>query len=197
MYEISIADRDCHYQRGRDLDTAWRLGIEQVPVCALPKLSCALPRRWAVLAAVMFAICLSCASQAQSVIPSPPEGKLPTLTTARQAHSLTSKEAMRAFPVHLRGVITYFDPDFGSGHPAIFIHDASGSIFVKQTSKLTEQLFAGALVDVRGVSAPGGFGPVVGNPRIQVLGRAPLPQTRRASALPSSKQARKTPNGWR
>ncbi len=82
---------------------------------------------------------------------------------------------MRAFPVHLRGVITYFDPDFGSGHPAIFIHDASGSIFVKQTSKLTEQLFAGALVDVRGVSAPGGFGPVVGNPRIQVLGRAPLP----------------------
>ena len=137
VYEISIADRDCHYQRGRDLDTAWRLGIEQVPVCALPKLSCALPRRWAVLAAVMFAICLSCASQAQSVIPSPPEGKLPTLTTARQAHSLTSKEAMRAFPVHLRGVITYFDPDFGTGHPAIFIHDASGSIFVKQTSKLT------------------------------------------------------------
>jgi len=175
VYEISVADRDCHGQRGRGLDTAWRRGIEQVPVCELPRLERALARQWAALSAVLFSICFLSASQAQSVIPSPPEGNLPTLTTARQAHSLTNEEAMRAYPVHLRGVITYFDPDFGSGDPAIFIHDATGSIFVKQTSKLTEQLFAGALVDVRGVSAPGGFGPVVGNTRIHVLGRAPLP----------------------
>jgi len=101
------------------------------------------------------------------------------LTTAREAHSLTDEQAMRALPVHLRGVVTYFDPDFGTGQPAIFIHDATGGIFVKLICKMTckpaDQLFVGALLDVRGVSAPGGFGPVVGNPRFQVLGRAPLP----------------------
>jgi diguanylate cyclase (GGDEF)-like protein len=99
-------------------------------------------------------------------------GKLPTLTTARQAHSLSNEEAARALPVHLRGVVTYFDPDFGTGHAAIFIHDATGSIFVSQASKPAAQLFAGALVDVRGVSSPGG---IVGNPQIHILGRAPLP----------------------
>ena len=104
---------------------------------------------------------------------------LPTLTTARAAHSLTDEEARRAYPVHLRGVITYFDPDFGTGQPAIFIHDASGGVFIKMICKLSceaaNPLFVGAVVDVRGVSAPGGFGPVVGIPKIRILGRAPLP----------------------
>jgi diguanylate cyclase (GGDEF)-like protein len=82
---------------------------------------------------------------------------------------------MRALPVHLRGVITYFDPDFGTGLAAIFIHDATGSVFISQTSKLAAPLFAGALVDVRGVTKPGGFGPIVDNPQIRILGRAPFP----------------------
>jgi len=77
----------------------------------------------------------------------------------------------------LRGVVTFFDPDFGKGHAAIFIHDATGSIFVRQTSELAKQLFVGALVDVRGVSCPGGFGPVVGDAQIRILGKAPLPES--------------------
>lgn len=108
-----------------------------------------------------------------------PAAGLRTLTTAREAHDLPDEDARRAIPVHLRGVITYFDPDFGTGQPAIFIHDATGSIFIKMVCKLTceasKPLFVGALVDVRGVSAPGGFGPVVGSPEIRILGRAPLP----------------------
>jgi diguanylate cyclase (GGDEF)-like protein len=82
---------------------------------------------------------------------------------------------MRALPVHLRGVITYFDPDFGTGYAAIFIHDKSGSVYVKQTAKLAAHLFVGALVDLRGVTMPADFGPVVGNPQISILGHAPLP----------------------
>jgi diguanylate cyclase (GGDEF)-like protein len=100
---------------------------------------------------------------------------LPTLTTVRQAHSLSEVEAARAYPVHLQGVVTYFDPDYGTGIAATFIHDASGGIYVEQTSRLARKLFVGALVDVRGVSAPGGFGPIVKYPQIRVLGRAPLP----------------------
>jgi diguanylate cyclase (GGDEF)-like protein len=104
-----------------------------------------------------------------------PADKPSTLTTARAAHSLTSEEAARAYPVHIRGVITYFDPDYGSGIAATFVDDASGGIYVEQSSELAGQLFVGALVDVRGVSAPGGFGPIVKYPRIRILGRAPLP----------------------
>jgi diguanylate cyclase (GGDEF)-like protein len=108
-----------------------------------------------------------------------PAGGLRTLTTAREAHDLSDEDAKRGIPVHLRGVITYFDPDFGSGQPAIFIHDATGGIFIKMVCKLTceasKPLFVGALVDVRGGSAPGGFGPVVGSPEIRILGSAPLP----------------------
>jgi len=104
-----------------------------------------------------------------------PASQLPTLTTTQQAHSLSSREAVRAYPVHLQGVVTYFDPDYGTGIAATFIHDATGGIYVEQTSKLARQLFVGALVDVRGVSAPGGFGPIVKYPQLRVLGRAPLP----------------------
>jgi diguanylate cyclase (GGDEF)-like protein len=120
-------------------------------------------------------ICLAPAGQSQSVSSSPGEIKLPTITTARQAHDLSNTVAKRALPVHLRGVITYFDPDYGTGYAAIFIHDASGSVFVSQTAKQAAQLFVGALVDVRGVTAPGGFGPIVDNPQISIVGRAPLP----------------------
>lgn len=173
--ETSGADRGCFGQRGRNLDTTQRRGTDPVSAYARPRLECALPLWWAALTAALFSICLSSASQAQSVTPSPSERELPTLTTARQAHNLTSEEAKRSYPVHLRGVVTYFDPDFGTGQPAIFIHDATGGIFIKHSPMRAEQLFAGALVDVRGVSAPGGFGPVVGNPQIRILGRAPLP----------------------
>jgi hypothetical protein len=57
---------------------------------------------------------------------------------ARRTASPTKRPGA-PIPVHLRGVITYFDPDYGTGMSAIFIHDATGGIFVKQTSKLSEQ----------------------------------------------------------
>ena len=36
---------------------------------------------------------------------------LPALTTAKAAHSLTSDQARRQYPVHLHAIVTYFDPD--------------------------------------------------------------------------------------
>ena len=101
---------------------------------------------------------------------------LRTITTAREAHNLSNEEAGRSYPIHLRGVITYLDPDWGNlGRAAIFIHDASGSVYISQTSDQAKGLFVGALVDVRGVSFPGGYGPIVARPQMRVLGRAPLP----------------------
>ena len=121
-------------------------------------------------------ICLLSAGQAQSSSAAPQESKLPTLTTAQQVHSLSEAEVLRAYPVHLQGVVTYYDPDFGSGVPAIFIHDATAGIYLRMNRKPAEPLFVGALVEIKGVSTPGGYGPVVGTTYIHVLGRAPLPQ---------------------
>lgn len=114
--------------------------------------------------------------QAQGTDGSFPAGGLRTLTTAREAHSLSNEEAARGYSVHLRGVITYLDPDWGNlGKAAIFLHDATGSVYISQTSELAKNLFVGALVDVRGVSFPGGYGPIVANPQMLVLGRGALP----------------------
>jgi diguanylate cyclase (GGDEF)-like protein len=178
-HEIPKGDRDFHGQCCRELSTALFPGVARFSFRELPRTERALSLRWAAVNAALLLICLSSASQSPSVANSLPERILPTLVTARAAHSLTDEEAKRAYPVHLRGVITYFDPDFGTGQPAIFIHDATGGIFIKMICKLTceaaKPLFVGAVVDVRGVSAPGGFGPVVGSPQIRILGRAPLP----------------------
>ena len=101
--------------------------------------------------------------------------ELPTLTTARQAHRLSSEEARRAYPIHLRGVVTYFDADTGTGFGAIYIHDSSGSIFVKNAGGAIKELPVGSLVDVRGVSDPGGFAPIVARPLIRVIRQVSLP----------------------
>lgn len=181
-WRISVDDRDSYDPRSSDLNTTWRSELERVSVCKLAREKRALPYRWIALNAILFSICIFSTCQAQLTTPSPSGRKFPTLTTARQAHGLSNQKAIRGLPVHLRGVVTYFDPDFGTGQAAIFIHDATGSIFVSQASKPAAQLFVGAMVDVQGVSAPGGLGPVIDNPHIRILGRAPLPRTRPVSA---------------
>ena len=104
-----------------------------------------------------------------------PAGQLPTLTTAHQAHCLTSGEAARAYPIHIKGVVTYFDPDYGTGYAAVFMQDSTGGIFVKPPSTSIVPLPAGTVIDVRGASSIGGFGPIVAHPQIIVIGHAPLP----------------------
>jgi diguanylate cyclase (GGDEF)-like protein len=129
----------------------------------------------AVAATLFFSISLLPKGSAVFAQANEPTGKLPTLTTARAAHGLTSDQAARAYPVHLQGVVTYFDPDYGTGYAAIFVHDSTGSIFLKPRSDSVQPLTAGTLVDVQGVSGPGGFGPVVVLPRIRAIGRSSLP----------------------
>ena len=100
---------------------------------------------------------------------------LPTLTTARQAHNLTSEEARRAYPIHLRGVVTYYDPSIGSKRASLFVHDSTGSIYAELPEGIVGDLSPGTLIDVRGVSGPGEFAPIVAHPEIKVIGHSPLP----------------------
>jgi diguanylate cyclase (GGDEF)-like protein len=102
-------------------------------------------------------------------------GKLRTLTTAQEVHSLSSREAKRAYPVHIRGLITYLDAT-GSEFIAMFVQDATGSIFVRPKRGLFDKLPIGSLIDLRGVSDPGEFAPIVAQPQIRVIGYSGLPR---------------------
>jgi signal transduction histidine kinase/CheY-like chemotaxis protein len=103
------------------------------------------------------------------------ESGLRTLTTAREAHSLPFEEARRGYPVHLRAVVTYYDPYIDARHRALFVHDASGGVFVSVPAGPAHSLPAGTLIDVEGVSGPGDFAPVIEQPRIRVIGQSYLP----------------------
>jgi diguanylate cyclase (GGDEF)-like protein len=100
---------------------------------------------------------------------------LRTLTIAREAHDLSQKEAARSYPIHLRAMVTYYDPYIDSRHTALFVQDASGCIFVKLPSRPILPLSAGDEVDVVGVSAVGDYAPVVLPAKVQLIRHSHLP----------------------
>ena len=100
---------------------------------------------------------------------------LPTLVTAKQAHSLTTEEASRHYPVQLKGVITYYDWLSDPNCDFIFLNDQTGSIYAMFPKKPHLSLHPGELVSVVGISHPGNYAPVVADSQIRHLGEAPLP----------------------
>ena len=99
------------------------------------------------------------------------------LTTAAEVQGLTAAEASEGRPIHLRAVVTYYDP----GWTILFVQDSSGGIFVDVNGLPPLAVRAGDLVEVTGLSDPG-FAPQVVSPRIRLLGRGTLPAPRFASA---------------
>ena len=117
---------------------------------------------------------VSAVSSAQGATGQP--DSLRVLTTARAAHSLTVAESMRAYPVHLRGVVTYYDPFIDPRHTAIFVRDSTGSIFVTIPSRPILPIQAGSVVDVTGVTGPGDFAPIVDRGNLSVMGMSRVPE---------------------
>ena len=122
---------------------------------------------FAVLAAIIPNV-VSAAAQGQ------PAG-LPVLTTARAAHQLPISESRRAYPVRLRAVVTCYDPYIDPRHAALFVADATGSIFVALSVIPDVPLRTGELVEITGVSGPGDFAPIVDRAQARVIGLSHLP----------------------
>ena len=102
---------------------------------------------------------------------------LPTITTARAAHSLTGEEAARKYPVRLRATATYYDPYVDARHGALFVHDVSGGVFVAVPVEPVLHLKAGAMIDITGVSGPGDYAPIVVATKVTVVKESgPLPK---------------------
>lgn len=104
-----------------------------------------------------------------------PPDQLPVLTTTRAAHSLTSEEAARAYPVHLRAVVTYFAPKPNKTN-GMYVHDSTGSIYVVVHKSELKSMPPGTLVDMTGVTAKGAFAPTINLPIFKVIGFVGLPE---------------------
>ncbi len=102
---------------------------------------------------------------------------LPTLTTANATHSLKPDEAKLGYPVHLHAVVTYYDPDTAPTVGAFFACDQTGCICVLVPPRPVLPLRAGTVIDMKGVSKPGNYAPIVIASEVHAVGQSHLPST--------------------
>ena len=102
---------------------------------------------------------------------------LTCLTNAQQIRELDPETAGKNLPVHMSGVVTYYDPPLFN----LFFQDATAGIFILVAPNLSTNIAAGQEIDVEGVSDKGDYAPIVKASAIRVLGKAPLPVPRRVS----------------
>ena len=100
---------------------------------------------------------------------------LPTITRAHDAHNLTSEQAAQGYPVRLRAIVTYYDPYNDPRRPACFAADASGGIYVDLRALPAIPFKAGDLVDITGISAAGGYAPIVVATEARLIGKSHFP----------------------
>src|SRR5208282_6063463 len=103
---------------------------------------------------------------------------LPMLTSVRQVRQLSREEALRGYPVRLRGVVTFHDWFL------TFVQDATGGLYLKNFDPAVR---AGTEVEVEGFSSVGRFLPIVvgrnrGEARIRTIGPGQWPKPTEAAA---------------
>jgi signal transduction histidine kinase/CheY-like chemotaxis protein len=128
--------------------------------------------RPALLAMCGLLLCLGPLASARAESPQ----KLRTLTSCKQVRSLNREEARRGYPVHLRAVVTYFDP-VGLNW---FLQDSTGGMFIQWSPKMPK-VSVRDLLDLEGVSTQIDFAPDIANPHWTVLGRVSMPVARPVS----------------
>jgi diguanylate cyclase (GGDEF)-like protein len=95
------------------------------------------------------------------------------LTTVRQVRALTPDQASEARPVRLTGVVTVLS----GWKSSFFFQDATSGISVNRLI-YSPPLQPGQEVELRGVTGPGMFAPVVIEQSVKVLGPGKLPRAR-------------------
>lgn len=99
-----------------------------------------------------------------------------TLHTIKEVNELSNIEARNTYSVHLDGIATYSDPEWG----LLFLEDATGAIYVNVHGMDTKYT-PGSHLRVDAVTGPGDVGTVLVNPKIQILGEGVLPAAERRS----------------
>ena len=103
----------------------------------------------------------------------PPPGQERTLSTIEEIRALRPEQAAHQWPVRLDAVVTYHDPEWR----VLFVEQNGYGIFVGYQGSLPK-LEPGDRVSIQGVTAPGGYLPIIAQAEVNFVQRAepPLPQ---------------------
>lgn len=115
------------------------------------------------------------------------EAEAHPLTSVAQIRVLTREEAAKALPVRLRGVVTMQD---SQSRPSFFIHDGVWNVWVSRSIAMERGIWqggeppagdseVGALIELEGVTDPGGYAPCVLPLRFRRIGSGPVPISKR------------------
>jgi signal transduction histidine kinase len=96
----------------------------------------------------------------------------PTLASAAQVRALTEQEARRGLPVHLHGV---FMGDADPAGIAFVVQDDTEGIYVQGPAEQVAGLRRGDLLEIEGVTDPGGFAPYVVAQQVRRIGDGVIP----------------------
>lgn len=94
------------------------------------------------------------------------------LETATEVRMLTEHEASEAIPVVLNGV---FMGDADPGGIAFILQDATAGIYIQAPAEQLRGICRGDLLQVKGVSNPGGFAPIVLANSVKKMGKGTIP----------------------
>lgn len=111
-------------------------------------------------------------------LPAQPAPAPTVLQTAAEVRQLTPAQAAQHLPVHLHGVVTFFD----LGQYLRFIQDSTAGIyFTLDDASNYPSLKAGDEVEVDGVTSPGEYAPIVTPRHINILGPGAYPAAKPVS----------------
>ncbi len=105
----------------------------------------------------------------------PGESGSRAITSVAAIHVMSPEKAAQAVPVHLRAVVTFYEPDGRT----LFVHDTTGGIYLAAHALPDANFESGQMLTIDGFTGPGEFAPIVTSPRIQIVGRGALPVPRR------------------
>jgi signal transduction histidine kinase/CheY-like chemotaxis protein len=97
------------------------------------------------------------------------------LTSVREVHALSPREASRSLPVKLQAVTTYRQGGVN------FVEDRTGGVFLWYDGATEGGFAAGDMVEVTGVTAPGDFAPILHASQVRRVGAGVMPKPRPAS----------------
>jgi hypothetical protein len=98
------------------------------------------------------------------------------LTTTAMIRSLTARQAAQKIPALVMGVVTVAE---SSWNGKFFVQDSTGGVFIDNSNSPAPA--PGDLVQVSGVSDPGGYTPDITSPKWKKLGKVPLPKAKPVS----------------
>jgi len=98
---------------------------------------------------------------------------VPVFTSTEQIRRLTPEQAAAGHPIRIRGVVTNSVPE-----PDFFVQDKTAGIYVEGNTSQRFTHHVGDIVEVKGITGPGKFAPVIREFETRVIGEGTMPKAR-------------------